>query len=229
MTPRPASLKTVYRCTRPVHTHSVADYVPAGYSLSAAPTAAADALLAADDEDARLLTSVGSDLERRWTVCADEGRYAGGNHPVVYTAATPAVAVSERSYWAVGNWFQEIPPPEGSRLTGFVICACSVRGKGTSYMRGWTRQKMFVHPDDYSFCQTLARREAKATRYFIVPSARRWKGKCVPVFKKGVLNCRSIIAKFDLEWDAEADRVFRRLRGRRYPVSIDPVYEMLPN
>lgn len=226
MKPRPAALKMVYRCTRPVSRQSVARYVPSGSTLAGA-AAEVDALLAAEDEDAHLVALIAEDVERRWAVCADEGRYGGGNHPVVYTAASPAAAVSERCYWAIRNWFQEIP--EGNRLSGFVICACSVRGHGRSYMRGWRQNRMLVHPDDYSFCQRLARREARATRYFVVPSARRWRGKCVPVFRKGVIGCRSIVARFDLEWDEAGGRVLRRLRGRQYPVRIDRVYDMVPD
>lgn len=226
MKPHPVSIPKVYRCTLPSPDEPVTRYVPDGYALEGIGSSATDKLMAGEDEDARLVETVHGDVEARWSVCAENSRYAGGNHPVVYTALTPAVAVSERSFWAIPNWQRLIP--EANPVPGFVVCACSVRGLGKSYMRGWKLNRMLVHPHDYSFCQALARREAKRTRYLIVPSARHWQGKCVPVFRKGVIRCRTIVAKFDLEWDAANNIVYRRIRGRRYPVRIDPVYDMLP-
>lgn len=210
--------RLVYRCTK----LTISGATAARYGASPATQAA----LGGVSDEAAMLVAAASSLDRVWSETPNWTRYSDGSFPVLYAAKTPAVAISERSHWAIEVIFKKVtaPPP----IKEMTVLACKAHTHGKSLMRGWKSNKMLVHPTDYRVCHDYgARAVLDGTKMLVVPSARHLDGVCTPIFQPKVLTLESLVSTFDLEWDAALSQAFRRVRGRKYYVRIDPVYSLV--
>lgn len=210
-------IKRVFRCSQLIPTSTTLTRYGASSGFIASSSfvsAAADLLIAAEEN-----------VERLWGLPPSWGRYSDGAHRVLYTAASPTVAVAERTHWAIEVIFRS--SRSTISIAGFAVFSCKVIRSGKSYMRGWRLNKMLVHPSDYGLCQRIGSDERNlGTPYIVVPSARRRKGRCVPVFRRNVVTPERVLSTFAIEWDRPKDMAFRVVRGRRYDVKIDPVFSL---
>jgi len=152
-------------------------------------------------------------------------RYSDGTFNILYTATERECAETERCYWAVECFLKS---GTVSDLKGFFMYTCDITGRHTDYTKNWRKNKKLVHPTNYTYCHQLGHRAlTRGVDYLLVPSARKFRGHCIPVFKQGSGRVKRVVDAFDFGWDAKAQKAFiKKGKVRRY-VTIDDVYARL--
>jgi len=172
-----------------------------------------------------LLSKAIANFSAVWSGSGNASRYSDGSFRVLYTATKLEVAKAERCHWVIELVFKT---RVANRVAGFMSYACDVSGNYLNYTKSWKAKKEIVHPTKYTYCQNLAARaRAAGVDYLLVPSARKYGGCCVPVFRRPASKVRGALQSFDVCWDRKKKMAFIEDGTKREYVVIDKVYNMV--
>jgi len=193
----------------------------ARYGASAALIARHGGLRATD-----LISRALANFAYVWTTKARRrSRYCDGSFNVLYTATRPHVAKAERVHWLVEAVFKRTKKLAKPKLMTY---SCKITGLYDDYMKDWTDKKQFVHPTRYDFCQGVARASVDGgSSHIIVPSARKVRGRCVPVFDRAHVTVFEAIEGFQVAWDPKRKQAYIPRGARKTYIAVDRVFELI--